>query len=139
MQDAIIEPIVARDILSQCVVHKPALLQQLFRLGCTYSGQILSYNKMLGQMHDAGNSTTLAHYLTLLDQAGVLKGIDKFSNEKIRQRQSSPKLQVYNTSLMTSVSRVGFVSTMENPEMKGRLVESAVGSSLLMDTKLEVF
>ena len=139
MQDAIIEPIVARDILSQCVVRKPALLQQLFRLGCTYSGQILSYNKMLGQMHDAGNSTTLAHYLTLLDQAGVLKGIDKFSNEKIRQRQSSPKLQVYNTSLMTSVSRAGFVSTMENPEMKGRLVESAVGSSLLMDTKLEVF
>ena len=139
MQDAIIEPIVVRDILSQFIVRKPALLQQLFRLGCAYSGQILSYNKMLGQMHNAGNTTTLAHYLTLLDQAGVLRGIDKFSNEKIRQRQSSPKLQVYNTGLMTGVSHAGFTQIMENPELKGRLVESAIGSMLLMDPKLEVF
>ncbi len=139
MQDAIIEPIVTRDILSQFVVHKPALLHQLFRLGCGYSGQVLSYNKMLGQMQDAGNTTTLAHYLTLLQQAGVLRGLDKFANEKVRQRQSSPKLQVYNTALMTGNAHLGFLSTMGNPELKGRLVESAVGGSLLMDPKLDVF
>ncbi len=139
MQDSIIEPVVTRDILSQFVIHKPALLRELFRLGCEYSGQILSFNKMIGQMHDAGNTTTLAHYLKLLDQAGVLKGIDKFANEKVRQRQSSPKLQVYNTALMTGVSNIDFSSTIQNPELKGRLIESAIGANLLMDPKSEVF
>ncbi len=139
IQDAIIEPVVSRDILSQFVVHKPALLRQLFHLGCAYSGQILSYNKMIGQMQDAGNTTTLAHYLTLLDQAGVLKGLDKFSKETVRGRGSSPKLQVYNSALMTGVSTVGFQDTMQNPELKGRLVESIVGTYLLMDSKSEVY
>lgn len=139
MQDAIIEPVVSRDILSQHIVHKPALLRELFRLGCIYSGQILSFNKMIGQMQDAGNTTTLAHYLTLLDQSGVLKGIHKFTNEKIRQRQSSPKLQVYNNALMTGAIKCQFKKTLENQELRGRFVESAVGSHLLMDTRSEVF
>lgn len=139
IQDAIIEPVVTRDILSQFIIHKPALLRELFRLGCEYSGQILSYNKMIGQMQDAGNTTTLAHYLKLLDQAGVLKGIDKFASEKVRQRQSSPKLQVYNTALMTGIRNIGFKSTMKDPELKGRLVESTIGTNLLMDPKSEVF
>ena len=46
-------------------VDKPALLRRLFELACRYSGQILSYTKMLGQLQDAGNTTTLAHYLEL--------------------------------------------------------------------------
>lgn len=138
MQDSIIEPVVSRDILSQYVVHKPALLRQLFHLGCEYSGQILSYNKMLGQMQDAGNTTTLAHYLQLLEQSGVLTGLNKFSSEEVRQRKSSPKLQVYNTALMTSAHNIGFSATINNPELKGRLVESAVGASLLMDPKIEI-
>ncbi len=54
--------IISRDILLLSRVDKPALLRQLFRLGCDYSGQILAYNKMLGQLHDAGNTTTLAHW-----------------------------------------------------------------------------
>ncbi len=139
IQDAIMEPVVSRDILSQFIIHKPALLNQLFRLGCEYSGQILSFNKMLGQMQDAGNSTTLAHYLKLLEQAGVLRGVDKFANEKVRQRQSSPKFQVYNTALMTAVSKRGFKETMNDPELKGHLVESAIGASLLMNTGQEVY
>jgi len=139
IQDAIIEPVVTRDILSQFIIHKPALLRERFRLGCEYSGQVLSYNKMIGQMQDAGNTTTLAHYLKLLDQAGVLKGIDKFANEKVRQRQSSPKLHVYNTALMTGISNMGFESTLKNPELKGRLIESVVGTNLLMDSKTEIF
>jgi predicted AAA+ superfamily ATPase len=133
MQDSIIEPVVTRDILSQYIIQKPALLRTLFHLGCTYSGQILSYNKMIGQMQDAGNTTTLAHYIQLLDQAGVLKGIHKFANETLRQRQSSPKLQVHNTALMTSANKSNFQTTINDPEHKGRLVESAVGASLLMD------
>jgi hypothetical protein len=139
IQDSIIEPVVSRDILSQFTIHKPALLRELFRLGSEYSGQIFSFNKMLGQLQDAGNTTTLAHYLTLLDQAGVLKGINKYANEPFRQRQSSPKLQVYNTALMAAVLRSGFKKVMEDSELKGRFVESAIGAHLLIDPKSVVY
>jgi predicted AAA+ superfamily ATPase len=138
IQDAIIEPVITRDILSQSIIHKPALLRELFLLGCQYSGQILSFNKMLGQMQDAGNTTTLSHYLNLLKQAGVLCGLDKFASQKVRQRQSSPKLQVYNTALMTGSNYQQFNAAMQNPQYKGRLIESAVGATLLMDAKSQV-
>ena len=72
--DSLIETTVSRDILMMTRVDKPALLRQLFRLGCEFSGQILSYQKMLGQLMDAGNTTTLAHYLELLAGAGMLEG-----------------------------------------------------------------
>jgi len=68
--DALIETTISRDVLLMTRVDKPALLRRLFELSCRYSGQVLSYTKMLGQLQDAGNSTTLAHYLDLL--AGVL-------------------------------------------------------------------
>lgn len=139
MQDSIIEPVITRDILSQCIVHKPALLRQLFHLGCNYSGQILSYNKMLGQMQDAGNTTTLSHYLTLFEQTGVLCGLHKFCGQEIRLRQSSPKLQVYNTALMTGSNHKNFETILNDSKIKGRFVESAVGASLLMDTKSQVY
>jgi len=102
--DSLIETTLARDILLMNRVDKPALLRQMFRLGCEYSGQILSYQKMLGQLQDAGNTTTLAHYLDLLSGAGMLCGLSKFSSEVVRQRGSSPKLQVLNNGLMTAQS-----------------------------------
>ena len=80
-------------------VDKPALLRRLFQLGCDYSSQILSYQKMLGQLQDAGNTTTLAHYIELLSGAGMLTGIPKFAGARVRQRGSSPKLLVLNTAL----------------------------------------
>ena len=73
--ESLIETTLSRDILLMTRVDKPALLRRLFLLGCDYSGQILSYQKMLGQLQDAGNTTTLAHYLELLAGAGMLKGV----------------------------------------------------------------
>lgn len=139
MRDSIIEPVVSRDILSQFIIHKPALLRELFRLGCTYSGQILSFNKMLGQLHDAGNTTTLSHYLTLLEQSFVVRGIYKYTNEPLRLRQSSPKLQVYNTALQTSILGKRFNQIIEDPELKGRIVESSIGAYLLSHNGAEVY
>jgi len=139
IQDSIIEPVVSRDIFSQHIIHKPALLRELFRLGCDYSGQILSFNKMLGQMQDAGNTTTLAHYLTLLEQSGVLKGIHKYIKEPLKTRQSSPKFQVFNTALQSSVMKMNFKQTMEDPEIRGRLVESAIGAYLLSYNNAKVY
>ncbi len=140
--DSLIETTVSRDILLMSRIEKPALLRRLFRLGCEYSSQVLSYQKMLGQLHDAGNTTTLAHYLDLLSAAGLLGGISKFSGQRVRQRASSPKLQVLNTALMTASTGLSFHDARGNPDFWGRLLESAVGAHLINDgsgSSIEVF
>lgn len=128
--DSLIETTLARDILLMTRVDKPALLRQLFRLGCEYSGQILSYQKMLGQLQEAGNTTTLAHYLELLAGAGMLCGISKYAGQVVRQRGSSPKLQVLNNGLKSAQSTNSFAEVRQDPEQWGRMVESAVGAYL---------
>lgn len=128
--DALIETTIARDVLLMTRVDKPALLRRVFELGCQYSGQVLSYTKMLGQLHDAGNTTTLAHYLDLLGGAGLLTGLGKYAGQAVRQRASSPKLQVLNTALMTAQSPISYDESRTDREVRGRLVESAVGAHL---------
>ena len=128
--DALVETTIARDVLLLTRVDKPALLRRLFELGCRYSGQVLSYTKMLGQLQDAGNTTTLAHYLELLAGAGLLTGLTKFSGRAARQRGSSPKLQVLNTALMSVQSGLSPEEARADHEFWGRLVESAVGAYL---------
>ena len=128
--DALIETTIARDVLLLTRVDKPALLRRLFELGCRYSGQVLSYTKMLGQLHEAGNTTTLAHYLELLGGAGLLTGLAKYSGRAVRQRGSSPKLQVLNTALMSAQSGLSLDEARADREFWGRLVESAVGAHL---------
>jgi predicted AAA+ superfamily ATPase len=86
---------------------------------------------MLGQLHDAGNTTTLSHYLHLLDTAGLLAGLDKFSPNKIRKRASSPKFQVHNTALISAQHPEPFEELRTRPAEWGRWVESAVGAHLL--------
>jgi len=105
-------------------------LRRLFELACRYSGQILSFNKMLGQLQDAGNTTTLAHYLDLLSGVGMVTGIPKYAGEVVRQRASSPKLQVLNTALVTAQSGLTPNEATSNPEFWGRLTESAIGAHL---------
>ena len=130
VRDSLIETTIARDVLLLSRVDKPAVLRRLFELGCAYSGQILSYTKMLGQLQDAGNTTTLAHYLELLAGAGMLVGLQKYAAAAVRQRGSSPKLQVLNTALMTAPSGMAFSEARRDREFWGRLVESAVGAHL---------
>jgi uncharacterized protein len=130
VRDALIETTLARDLLLLTRVDKPALLRRLFELGCRYSGQVLSYTKMVGQLQDAGNTTTLAHYLDLLGSAGMLVGLPKFAGAAVRSRAASPKLQVLDTALLTAQSGYTFEEARADPEFWGRLVESAVGAHL---------
>lgn len=130
IKDSLIETTISRDVLLLTRVDKPALLRQLFELGCAYSGQILSYQKMLGQLHDAGNTTTLAHYLQLLAGAGMVVGLQKYSGGMARQRASSPKLQVLNTALMSAQSGRTFSTARKDLRYWGRVVESAIGAHL---------
>jgi predicted AAA+ superfamily ATPase len=128
--DALIETTISRDVLLLSRVDKPALLRRLFQLGCRYSGQLLSYTKMLGQLQDAGNATTLAHYLDLLAGAGMLVGLQKYAGQAVRQRGSIPKLQVLNTALMTAQSGYTLEEARADHDYWGHLVESAIGAYL---------
>ena len=139
LRDAIIEPTISQDVLALEEVRKPALMRALFRLGALYSAQELSYTKMLGQLQDAGNTVTLAHYLDLLDKAGMLAGLKKFDEKELRSRRSSPRLMVYDTSLMTAVSGIGRKAWLEESDRRGHLVESAVGALLLARSSAEGF
>jgi uncharacterized protein len=130
VRDSLVETTIARDVLLLTRVDKPALLRRLFEIGCRYSGQILSYTKMLGQLQDAGNTTTLAHYLDLLSGAGMLTGLPKYAGATVRQRGSSPKLQVLDTALLTAQSGHTFDEARADGEQWGRLTESAVGAHL---------
>jgi predicted AAA+ superfamily ATPase len=134
VNDALIETTISKDVLLMAPVQKPALLRRVFDLACVYSGQILSYQKMLGQLDDAGNTTTLAHYLDLLEGAGMACGLPKYMGQVVRQRASSPKLQVFNNALMGChwvAQGVGLQAALARPDVWGRLAESAVGSELL--------
>ncbi|MDO9619680.1 MAG: ATP-binding protein [Pseudomonas sp.] len=130
IRGTLIHPNIERDILQMNRVDKPALLKNLFELGCNYSGQIISYTKLMGQLQDAGNTVTLAHYLNLLGQAGLLRGLSKYAGEQHRQRSSSPKLNALNTSLISALSGYSFTEARADRSHWGRLVESAVGAHL---------
>lgn len=142
INDSLIEMTLSRDVLLMTRVDKPVLLRRLFQLGCLYSGQILSYTKMQGQLEEAGNTTTLAHYLDLLSGAGLVHGLQKFAGQPVRQRASSPKFMVYNTALMSAQKGLSFVEAKKDSAYWGRLVESSVGAHLLNSvqrTNIELF
>lgn len=135
IRHSLVETTISKDILMLTRIDKPALLKRLFELSCAYSGQILSYNKMLGQLHDAGNTTTLSHYLDLLDASGLVTGLEKYSKEQLRTRASSPKLQVMNTALFSIFSNTTLKQVSAQPAEWGRHVESAIGAHLVNNAK----
>ena len=140
--DALVETTISRDVLLLTRIDKPALLRRLFELGCRHSGQILSYTKMIGQLQDAGNTTTLAHYLDLLSGVGMLTGLQKFAGRAARQRASSPKLLALNGALISAQSGLSRKVAMADPAYRGQIVESAVGAHLAnatMSGEIELF
>ena len=132
---SLVQPSIDTDILQMVRVDKPALLKQLFTLGCSYSGQILALGKVKGQLDGAGNETTLAGYLDLLGNAGLLTGLHKYHRGVARQRASPPKFNVLNTALMSSAVPYTFAESQADRSFWGRLVESTVGAHLCNTAK----
>ena len=139
VMNALIETSISKDILMLTRVDKPALMKRLFELGCLYSGQILSFTKVQGQLQDAGNTTTLSHYLSLLDTAGLLAGLEKYAADIIRKRSSSPKFQVHNTALISAQRNELFEEIKMQPANWGRMVESAVGAHFVNAAPVDGF
>ena len=131
IKDSLIETSISKDILMLTRVDKPAVLKRLFELGCLYSGQILAYTKLLGELQDAGNTTTLSHYLTLLSDSGLLGTTEKYAGNVIRKRASKPKFQVFNNALLTAQDDLTYEKALSDSKIWGRLAESAIGTHLL--------
>ena len=127
---SLVQPSIEKDILQMTRVDKPALLKQLFELGAAHSGQLLALGKVKGQLQDAGNETTLAGYLDLLGQAGLLVGLHKYHVGLARRRASPPKFNVLNAALMSTALPYTFAQAKADRSHWGRLVESAVGAHL---------
>lgn len=131
VKDSIIAPAIDKDVIGTKVILKPELMRRLMELGCEYSGKELSLNKMLGQLQDSGNVTTLANYLTTLDESRLLCGLQKYSVDYARKYNSVPKLMVYNTALLSALSDDSYEDVFLSPKILGRWMESAVGAHLL--------
>lgn len=131
IQSAIVDSTINKDILLDTPISKPALLRQTFELGAAYSGNILSLNKMLGSLQDAGNTTTLASHLNLLNESGLLCGLKKFSIDMARRRASIPKFQVYNNALKNIFGQTTIDQAILNPRLWGNIFESAIGSHII--------
>lgn len=129
--DSLVEAVLARDVMTGHRIAKPVLLRHLFALACAYPAQVLSYNKMLGQLVDAGNTTTLAGYVEALQTAFLLSGLQAWSGSAVRQRASSPKLVLWNNALIHAMSRRSWQEVQADATWRGRLVENAVGAHLL--------
>ncbi len=139
MNESIIEPSIAKDVVSLEEVRKPALMHKLFYIGSSYSAQEISYRKLLGQLDDAGNTTTIAHYLSLLDKASLLCGLQKFSKKSLNSKSSSPRLLAFDNSLMVATYGHYRSFLLTDPERRGHLVESVVGAFLLAQAKVQNF
>ena len=131
IKDSLVAPAIEKDVILTSNIYKPALMKQLFELGCSYSAEILSLTKLMGQLQDAGNVTTLAGYLEILDQCALLTALQKYANDEARKRGSVPKYQVYNNALLTAYKGRGFNADRTDMQIWGRWVESAVGAHLL--------
>lgn len=142
IQSSIIDATINKDILMDTPISKPALFRQTFELGAAYSGELLSLNKMLGTLQDAGNTTTLASYINLLGESGLLCGLRKFSVDMARRKSSIPKLQVYNNALKNVYCPLSFEQSVINRKEWGRIFESGIGAYLVSQAfvhRFEVF
>lgn len=136
VKDSLIEPSISKDILMDTKIMKPQLLRQLFEIGSDYSGELLSLTKVAAQLQDAGNVTTLAGYLHLLDECGLLCGLQKYAEDDARKYNSVPKFQVHNSALRNVYADEDFTEMMENPQIWGRYVESAIGAYLVSQAQI---
>ncbi|MDR3351278.1 MAG: DUF4143 domain-containing protein [Prevotellaceae bacterium] len=139
VKNALIETSISKDIIMLTRIEKPALLKRLFEIGCAYSSQIVSLNKLQSDLQEKGNLTTLSNYLTSLESSGLLGGLEKFSGNALRKRSSKPKFQVYNNALISAQSGKSFKTIAAQPKEWGRWVESSVGAHLINASMVENF
>ncbi len=125
VRDAIIEPAIGRDVLALGAVRRPALLRQVFAVAAASPAQIVSLQKLQGQLQDSGALETVAHYLALLQDAYLIATLEKYSVQAHRRRASPPKLVTLNNALLSATHHNGVPDPNREPERFGVWVENA--------------
>ena len=129
MEYSIISPILTRDILEIEEIRNPALLRQVFELSCVESAKELSLTKMQGTMN-SGTVPTIKNYLDILNKSMTVQPLQNYSSSRIREKQSVPKMQVFNNAFRNRFGTFSFDEARMDPAECGRQVESAVGAHL---------
>ncbi len=137
IRNSIVEPVLFKDILGLTSISKPALFRQTFELTMAYPAQEISLQKILGQLQDKGNVTTIKHYLELLEGAFLLKVLFKYTGSEIRRRSSSPKIIPLNNGLIHGFHNPNDIDTDYN--WRGRVFEAAVGAALSTRSKGKLY
>lgn len=127
---SLIETVLSKDVLLMATVTKPALLRQAFGLATASPAKILSYQKMMGSLQDAGNTTTIATYLGLLSKAFLMTNLERLSGSAIRQRGSIPKIVILDNGLVSAMSGLKFGEARKDSVHWGNCVENIVGARL---------
>jgi predicted AAA+ superfamily ATPase len=125
VRDAILEPAIGRDILALAAVRKPALLRQVFGVCAASPARIVSLQKIQGQLQDRGALATVAHYLSLLEEAFLVAALGKHTARPVRQRAAPPKLVTLNNALIAVADPRGIVDPVGDPARFGAWVENA--------------
>ncbi len=131
VRDALVEPVLGRDVLGLERIAKPALLRRLFAFACRHPAQEVSYTKMLGELAEAGNATTLSSYVEALERAFLVSGLHRYSANGVRGRGATPKLVTWNPALVAALDDRSPVESAADAVWKGRVVENAAGAHLL--------
>lgn len=125
IRDSIIDPAIGRDVLALGAVRRPALLRQVFAVAVGSPAQIVSLQKLQGQLVDKGALETVAHYLELLQEAYMVAALERFSARAHRRRAAPPKLVTLNNALLTAVHPDGPPNVKREPQRFGAWVENA--------------
>ena len=131
IQNSLLETVIGRDIPAVHRIDHPALFRQTLALVCRHPAEIISLQKLLGQLQDRGSINTLANYLDLIAGAYLVEPVRKYSPRAIRVRTSSPKLIARNNAIVTALRGASFEETLRDRTFYGRLVENAVGAAFL--------
>lgn len=125
VRDAILEPAIGRDLLALAQVRKPGLLRQVFGVCIASPAQVVSLQKIQGQLQDRGALETVAHYLALLEEAFLVAPLPKFAATAARQRASPPKLVTLSNALLAAGSAAPPSPTDGPADAFGAWVENA--------------
>ncbi|MBI5363007.1 MAG: ATP-binding protein [Planctomycetes bacterium] len=125
VRESILEPAIGRDILALGAIRKPALLRQVFSVAASSPARIVSLQKIQGSLHDAGSLETIAYYLSLLEEAYLVAGLEKHTTRPIRQRSAPPKLIVLSNALLAATDPLGPPALAKDPSRFGAWLENA--------------
>jgi len=136
MRDSVIESVLAKDIFMLAAIGKPALFRQVLEIALLYPAQEISYQKIVGQLHESGSVDTVKNYLSILGSAFLIQTLEKFSTRPLSLKSSSPKLLPLCPALVHALQNPADIAS--NPEWRGRVFEAAVGAHLarLPNTRL---